>query len=98
MKAGLLVKDDDEINLMFEKVGNEIALDKNEGFQTDGTYYQHGHQLYTGGYGRQGALLLAKIASAFVNSDIELDESKLQIVVNFVLDGMKYFTHKKNFN
>lgn len=98
LKAGLLVHDDDEINLMFEKVGSEIALDKNEGFQSDGTYYQHGHQLYTGGYGRQGALLLAKIAAAFVDSDIQLGESKLQIIINFVLDGLKYFTHKTNFN
>lgn len=98
LKGGLLSRDDDEINIMFEKVGNEIELDKNEGFQSDGSYFQHGHQLYTGGYGRQGALLLAKIASAFVNSDIKLDEDKLSIVVNFVLDGLKYFTHKINFN
>lgn len=98
MKSGLLAKDNSELDLMYEKVFNEIVLDNDEGFQSDGSYFQHGHQLYTGGYGRQGALLLAKIVSAFVNSDIKLDEKKIGIIVNFALDGMKYFTFKKNFN
>ncbi|MCQ2956520.1 MAG: hypothetical protein MJ233_01280 [Mycoplasmoidaceae bacterium] len=94
----MLAKDYSEIELMFEKVGDEIKLDKDEGFQSDGSYFQHGHQLYSGGYGRQGALLLAKIASAFIDSDIELDENKLKIIISFVVDGLKYFTHKNNFN
>ncbi len=98
LKCGLLAKDYSEIELMFEKVGEEIKFDKDEGFKSDGSYFQHGHQLYTGGYGRQGALLLAKIASAFIDSDIQLDENKLKIIISFVVDGLKYFTHKSNFN
>lgn len=98
MKSACLVKDRDELNVMFDYVGEEIKQDAQEGFQSDGTYFQHRKLLYTGGYGRQGALLLAKIASAFKDSDLELAEDKLSIVVDFALDGMRYFTHKGNFN
>lgn len=97
MKSAALVEDREEMDLMFYYVGNEIQLDQEDGFQSDGSYFQHGKQLYSGGYGRQGALILAKIASAFNDTDFRLKEDKLSIIVNFVLDGLKYMTHKGNF-
>lgn len=97
LKSGLLAKDESEIETMWNYVTPQIFVDKDEGFQSDGSYFQHGRQLYTGGYGRQGAILLSKIASAFIGSKYELDETKLKIVVDFAVDGIKYFTHKKNF-
>ncbi|XQP55296.1 MAG: polysaccharide lyase family 8 super-sandwich domain-containing protein [Mycoplasmoidaceae bacterium] len=97
MKSAALVKDANEMDIMFKYLAQEIKLDDNEGFQSDGTYFQHQHLLYTGGYGRQGALLLAKIASAFNDTDFKLNEKYLSIIVNFALDGMRYMTHKGNF-
>lgn len=98
MKSACLTHDEDEMNIMLDYLYNEIKLDANEGFQSDGTYFQHDHLLYTGGYGRQGAIMLAKIASAFANTrKYVLDDKKLKIVVDFVLDGMRYMTHKGNF-
>lgn len=98
MKSACLAGDKEEMQMMLDYVFAEIKQDAPEGFQSDGTYFQHNQLLYTGGYGRQGALMLAKIASAFDNTDeYTLDAEKLKIVVDFALDGMRYMTHKGNF-
>ncbi len=98
MKSACLVQDKDEMQIMLDYLYKEIKVDAPEGFQSDGTYFQHNQLLYTGGYGRQGALMIAKIASAFDKTDeYTLDDKKLKIVVDFALDGMRYMTHKGNF-
>lgn len=99
MKSACLSHDKEEMDMMTYYVGQEIRQGAEEGFQSDGTYFQHNKLLYTGGYGRQGALLLAKIASAFRDTkEYTIDPDKLSIVVDFALDGMKYMTHKGTFS
>lgn len=98
MKSACLSHDKEELEMMLDYLYEEVKVDANEGFQSDGTYFQHDHLLYTGGYGRQGAIMLAKIASAFANTKkYRLDDEKLKIVVDYTLDGMRYMTHKGNF-
>ncbi|MCQ3908517.1 MAG: hypothetical protein MJ200_03030 [Mycoplasmoidaceae bacterium] len=46
----------------------EIKLDAPEGFQHDGTFFQHGREIYNGGYGRQGSTFICKILSAFAET------------------------------
>lgn len=96
LKSGIFDKDDEQINEVTQLVRSEIVMHHGdaEGFQDDGTYYQHGNQLYNGGYGRQGVLTICRMLAAFTRTGMPLTNEQIDIVDTFPLDGMKYFTHK----
>lgn len=96
LKSGLFDRDQSQIDEVVDLVRNEIVMHHGdgEGFQDDGSYFQHGNQLYNGGYGRQGVLTLCRILSAFNHQDFPLTDEQVDIMNTFPLDGMKYFTHK----
>ncbi|MCQ3914605.1 MAG: hypothetical protein MJ201_02215 [Mycoplasmoidaceae bacterium] len=56
---------------MIDCVSKGIVEDDYEGFQSDGTFFQHGRLVYNGGYGRQAATLLTQIFATFAGSGYE---------------------------
>lgn len=98
LKSAVLLRNNKEMNMMTKYLLKEIKLDAPEGFQHDGTFFQHGREIYNGGYGRQGSTFICKILSAFAETKFKWPAEKLDILVNYILQGIKYTTHKGQFD
>lgn len=98
LKCAILENDQDALKLMIDCVSKGIVEDDYEGFQSDGTFFQHGRLVYNGGYGRQAATLLTQIFATFAGSGYEWSEEKLNILVNYILNGVATNTHKGTFS
>lgn len=61
-----------------------LALTNSEGFQYDGSYFQHGPQLYIGGYGRVTIDGSVSVAQYMVDTPYALAGEKLNILSSFV--------------
>lgn len=98
LKSALLENDREAIDIMINRVIEEIKEDETEGFQHDGSFFQHGKEIYTGGYGRQASTFLTRIIASFAGSGYTWPKDKLDILVNFIIEGIKYCTHKGQFS
>lgn len=99
LKASILAKDQAELNTVSTYLLPGIAENKEEGFQSDGAFFQHGRMIQSGSYGRQGMIRLSKIAATVANTNVNIfTKDKLRIVLNSVVNGLKYLTHKGSFN
>ncbi len=67
-----------------------------EGIQPDGSFFQHGPRLYSGGYGRSYAFQVAWIAYILKCTEYQLPTDKLEIFLHHVLDGLRYMMHGRN--
>lgn len=94
LKCGLLENDEEAIKMMIKYVSDGIVEDEDEGFQHDGTFFQHGRQIYNGGYGRQAPTLLAPIIASFAGSGYKWPIEKLNILTNYIVNGIRTTTHK----
>lgn len=99
LKAAILARDENELASVNQYLLPGITENEKEGFQDDGSFFQHGKVLQSGCYGRQGLIRLIKIMKTYDGAGIEgiPDENK-RIIMNFVVNGLKYLTHKGAFN
>lgn len=99
LKSAVLAQNEEELASVNQYLLPGIDQDKEESFQSDGTFFQHGRMIQSGSYGRQGIIRLSKIAAAYTNTGIEaFPQDKLEIMMNFIVNGLKYLTHKGCFN
>lgn len=99
LKSAVLAQNTDELNTVNQYLLPGIEQDKEESFQSDGTFFQHGKMIQSGSYGRQGIIRLAKIAAAYANTNIDaFPQDKIEIMMNFIVNGLKYLVHKGSFN
>lgn len=86
MYFACLMSDEDLLQTALDYLFEPIRYVDDEGFQVDGTFFQHGHQLYIGGYGE--VLLESVLQSAVcVNSTkFSLPEEKLEILRDYVIN------------
>ena len=69
-----------------------------EGIKIDGSFQQHGAQLYTGGYGGSFANDAARYALITRNTSYALPESSLNTFANYVADGIAWSLYGNYFD
>ncbi|NLD87418.1 MAG: hypothetical protein GX633_04085, partial [Clostridiales bacterium] len=73
-----------------------IAEGSNEGIKPDFSFYQHGPQLYSCGYGRSFTLELSQLVYILSGTEYTLPPDKLELFQSFVLEGQRYFVHGRS--
>ena len=69
-----------------------------EGIQFDGSFHQHGAQLYTGGYGGTFANEVARYALITGGTPYALPPASLDSFADFVADGIAWSLHGNHFD
>ena len=87
---GLLAGDADLVDTAFDRIWGEITDDKDEGVQPDASFFQHGRQLYVGGYGHAFAGDASTLLALTRGTRFFPPQEKVAIVTRYLLDGMQW--------
>jgi len=85
--------DKEEMSIAFERMKQEIVDDKREGFQKDGTFFQHGRQVQNVSYGKC-AMRIAKTLYQLRGTSFKMPDEKMNILSNYVNRGLRASTFK----
>ncbi len=94
-KSGILSKDNKETDCAFNRLMEEIVEDGKEGFQSEGTYFQHGKLISTGSYGNVATSKIGDFMTALKGSSYKVPQAKLKIIMNCILVGLKYMIQRE---
>jgi chondroitin AC lyase len=83
----LLESNTDHLVAAVEAIKGTLVLTTSEGIQVDGTFYQHGNQIYNGGYGLGFVSDLSKWAAILAGTSLAIEGSPKTVLENLVLDG-----------
>ncbi|MCQ2792480.1 MAG: hypothetical protein MJ208_03040 [Bacilli bacterium] len=97
LKSAILSHNSEELELAITRAEQEINDEGKEGFQKDGSFFQHGRQLQTTSYGKS-VMRLGKIMRIIAKSNHRFDQSKLAIISRYILRGLRSVTHKGYLN
>ena len=89
LRHALLTGDRELLYLASRYVCGEISIGANEGIQEDGSFFQHGRRLYSGGYGRSFAEEIAAAAYVLSGTGCAIPCEKLEILLTHILDGLR---------
>ncbi len=91
---------DDPLLVMaaFEAIEDEIEITTGEGIQPDFSFYQHGDQLYSGGYGRGFSVDCSRFAALAEGTEFAFSDEKLQILSSYLLDGQQWMIRGTTFD
>jgi len=80
----------------FEKIADEIRIapDVDEGVKADGSFLQHGQQLYNGGYGAGFAVDTSRFLYYAANTAYQFPREKIDIVTSYILDGSRWMVYR----
>jgi len=87
---GALANDVAMIKKCSDLLSNEISVTRGEGIQPDFSYHQHGARLQTYHYGEAFLRENIKLAWELQNTPWEFPGEKIDILVNFVLQGWQW--------
>lgn len=90
----LLLKDTGTIGEAAESIQEELVVSTGEGVQPDWSYHQHGPQLQFGNYGLSYVNDMIKWISVLRKTPFQFDESKVEILRNYLLNGLQWVTWK----
>lgn len=93
--ASCLSSDLESVKRVFREVANEILITEGEGIQADLSFYQHGPQNYTFGYGKGFALTAAQFMYLAYQTSFQFSSERVDIIARYVLDGMQWMTRGK---
>ncbi len=82
----------------FERIANEIQITTKEGVQPDFSFYQHGDQLYSGGYGKGFSIDCPHFAALAAGTSFAFAEDKVDIIVRYLLDGQQWMVRNRVFD
>lgn len=86
-----LLKNDEKILAMaVNGLSRAITVGDKEGIQADGSFYQHGPRLYSGGYGRSYMSDCSAASYLLQGTEYQLSREKLEALAMLFLDGTKY--------
>ncbi len=92
LKHAVLTNDPEWVQKAVDRAGQEICIGEAEGLQDDGSFFQHGPRLYSGGYGRSYAYDVAQLAYVLQGTEYQYSEEKLNIYLVHLLDGLRHMT------
>ncbi len=90
----LLLKDSETIKKAAESIQEELVVSTGEGVQPDWSYHQHGPQLQFGNYGLSYVGDMIKWISILRQTPFHFDETKVEILRNYLLNGLQWVTWK----
>lgn len=96
---GCLTQDQTVLSFGVQQVYYPVFVTTGEGLQQDNSYFQHGAQFYTGGYGYAYINGITRIATFTKGTFYEMPNAKLNLLVSFARDAYfrlirgKYFMY-----
>lgn len=97
LRSSIFTKNEEEFNTVLKRIEEEINDQHLEGFQSDGSYFQHGQQVQIASYGK-GVIRLAKVLKALASADQHIAPEKMHIIERYILRGLRDMTHKGYIN
>lgn len=92
---GLLIPDAALVAEAYLAMGDTILINSvhnfAEGVQPDGSFQQHGAQLYDGGYGYGYAQSLLKFGAWGAGTSLSFNHRQMRVLVDYLLDGAQWF-------
>ena len=88
-----LTNDVEGLKRVFKAISNEIVITNNEGIQPDFSFYQHGQQNYTFGYGKGFTTYAVRFFYLSNGTSFALPKEKVDIVAHYLLDGQQWMSH-----
>jgi chondroitin AC lyase len=82
----------------FEAISDEVRITTGEGVQPDYSFYQHGQQLYSGGYGKGFSHDCPYFAALAAGTTFAFSPEKVDIMVRYLLDGQQWMVRNKVFD
>ncbi|GFI00029.1 polysaccharide lyase 8 family protein [uncultured Phocaeicola sp.] len=79
-----LTENQEDLALAVDNVYNPITYTTREGFQHDNSYFQHGQQLYIGGYGDEILKGITQVAMYTQNTRYAIPHDKLALLSKFM--------------
>lgn len=95
---GLMADSSSVVAEAFGAIADTAIVTTGEGIQRDGSYHQHGPQLYGGGYGMAFSGDQARLGAVAAGTAYDLGDAKKQILVDFLLDGQQLFVRGTVYN
>ena len=92
IRHALLINDEQLLMTAARRAASEITIDLHEGIQEDYSFFQHGVQLYSGGYGRSFAYDVSQILFLLHGTQYQFPEKQVDIFLSFILDGLQHMT------
>ncbi|WP_194244056.1 polysaccharide lyase family 8 super-sandwich domain-containing protein [Nonomuraea phyllanthi] len=89
----LLAGDPDGLADAYRRVQGLAVPGPGEGIQADGSFHQHGAQLYSGGYGHVFAVETAALAALSAGTALALSGRALAVLAGYLLDGQRWMVH-----
>ena len=74
----------------FDRIAREIRIADGEGIQADYSFYQHGRQLYSGGYGKGFSRDCPYFAALARDTAFAFSQEKVDILAAYLLDGQQW--------
>lgn len=90
----LLMEPGDLVRLASDTLKSNLAVNPNEGIQSDNSFHQHGIQLQLGNYGTDYAITQAEWIYILKGTAYQYPESKVSVLRNYVLNGLSRVTWK----
>eukprot|EP01113_Clastostelium_recurvatum_P009849 TRINITY_DN1479_c0_g1_i3.p1 TRINITY_DN1479_c0_g1~~TRINITY_DN1479_c0_g1_i3.p1 ORF type:complete len:749 (-),score=114.23 TRINITY_DN1479_c0_g1_i3:96-2282(-) len=93
---GLSYNEHDDVLAALQRIYKEIAITyaTADGIKVDGTFYQHGQQLYDGGYGADLTNVMLNITSWTSGTSLSMPSSSLSAFGVLVLDGQQWMAQR----
>lgn len=79
-----LTQNEADLKTAIDNVFNPVVYTTEEGFQHDNSYFQHGEQLYIGGYGDEILKGVTQVASYALGTQYQLDKEKIELLSKFM--------------
>lgn len=94
IKHAILIEDETLLRQAVERAARELQIAKNgeEGIQPDGSFFQHGPRLYSGGYGRSFADEISQMTFCLQQTPFQFPKDCLDNFLVHILDGLQYMT------
>ena len=76
----------------FKSVSDEIVITEKEGIQPDYSFYQHGQQNYTFGYGKGFSTMGVRFFYLANQTAFQFPQEKIDIISHYILDGQQWMS------
>ena len=86
MYRSCLERNEKDMEKAMRLIFDPVRYTTEEGFQNDGSYFQHGQQLYIGGYGEVILKCLTQVAMYARGTKYALSDDKVQFISRFMRD------------
>jgi len=93
---GLLEQNVDRVSAGVNAIASTIPVTTEEGIQVDGTFYQHGEQLYNGGYGLSYVVDIARWAQYLRGTAYAFQGAESDGLATLILEGTGWMVWKND--